>query len=413
LLELVAVEPLAVAGRAAEFLPAGAGVVVVVAAVPPRAHSDVGALALAAAHDAGEQEVGGVAAPAGHVLTPLGEQSLRAFEGLLLDERLVQAGVALAAPVHPAQVGLVGEQPLDDGGLPAARRRRRLLRCELACDRDRAHALARVELEDALHDRRLRLVGDDVFLCVAPVAEGEPAGRPVPLLSAPLDPGGDAVDDRRVLKLREHTEHLEHHPPRGGARVERLGRGAQRTPVAVQLLGELGELAHIPGQAVDAVDEQQVDPALAGERERALQPGTGERRAGHSVLLLGDDPPALLGAAESLQPLALREERGGLVFLVGRDPRVQTDAQLVLLFDVVDQSRTSGRNQRSVSRCLEQELGQQLDSRACFASLEHPQLWGDNADHQHRNVISTPPWVQQSSHEHAASSATQALDLAV
>jgi hypothetical protein len=95
LLKLVAVEPLAVAGSAAELLAAGAGVVVVVATVAARAHPDVGALALAAAHHTGEQEVGGVAAPASDVLTTLGEQRLRTRKRVLVDERLVQAGVVV------------------------------------------------------------------------------------------------------------------------------------------------------------------------------------------------------------------------------------------------------------------------------------------------------------------------------
>jgi hypothetical protein len=46
----------------------------------------------------------------------------------------------------------------------------------------------------------------------------------VPLLGATLDASGDAIDDRGVLELGEHREHLQHHAPGGGAGVKRLGR---------------------------------------------------------------------------------------------------------------------------------------------------------------------------------------------
>jgi hypothetical protein len=49
------------------------------------AHPDVGALALAAADDAGEEEVGGVPAPACHVLAAFGEQRLCSLECVLVE----------------------------------------------------------------------------------------------------------------------------------------------------------------------------------------------------------------------------------------------------------------------------------------------------------------------------------------
>jgi hypothetical protein len=61
--ELVAVQPFTVAGLAAELLPPRAGVAVVDAAVPFRAHADVGAPTTAAANHPGQEELGSVAAP--------------------------------------------------------------------------------------------------------------------------------------------------------------------------------------------------------------------------------------------------------------------------------------------------------------------------------------------------------------
>jgi hypothetical protein len=123
--EFVAGDALAVAGFAAELLSARAGVVVVEAAVSPRARADIGAAAAAAADEPGEEVVAGVAAPQRHVLAALAQQALRALEGEVVDEWFVQAWKAFAAPEDAAEVGpfcrtswaMAGCQP--DGGAGA------------------------------------------------------------------------------------------------------------------------------------------------------------------------------------------------------------------------------------------------------------------------------------------------------
>jgi hypothetical protein len=97
------------------------------------------------------------------------------------------------------------------------------------------------------------------------------------------------------------ARHLQHHPPGCGAGVEWLRRRAQHNLVGVEFLGELGELAHLARQPVDAVDEQQVDPAVACEIECCLEAGPLELDACRTVFVVGDDPPALLRRAERLK----------------------------------------------------------------------------------------------------------------
>jgi len=128
-----------------------------------------------------------------------------------------------------------------------------------------------------------------------------------------------------VFELGEHGQHLQHHPPRRRAGVKGLGRRAQHDVERVEVLGELGELAHLPAESVDAVDEQHVDLAGAGEVEGCLQAGAVELGAGRLVLLVGDDPPALLRHAERLEPFVLRVQRGRLVLFVGGDAGVDAD----------------------------------------------------------------------------------------
>jgi hypothetical protein len=227
---------------------------------------------VSAADDAGEEEVGGVAAAAGYVLAAFAQDRLRALEGELVDERLVDAVEEAVAPADPACVGGVADDPVHGRVPPAGRRRGRVLVTQLAGDRDRAQPLARVEVEDPAHDRCLYPIGYKGALLVGEeVTERWPARVPAALLCATFDAGRDAVDDRGVLELGEHGKHLQHHPPGRRAGVERLRRRAQGHSVGVKLLGQPGELAHLAGEPIDPVDEQQIDAALAGEIERGLQ----------------------------------------------------------------------------------------------------------------------------------------------
>ena len=225
-------------------------------------------------------------------------------------------------------VGGIGEDQLERVRRPAVLARRRCgFRVEGAGDRGRAELPFRVKLEDAPDYRCLHLVGhEQLGLFVAGVAVRRSAAHPFAFADAAFQPGGDAVDNRRVLELCEHAEHLQHHPPRRGAGVERLGRRLQDDVELIELLAQPGELTHLAAEPVDAVDEQQVDPFLAREVERLLEAGAVEAGPGGLVLMGGDDPPVLHRLAVALQPLPLRLQRGWLVVLVGRDPLVETDS---------------------------------------------------------------------------------------
>ncbi|HET7128485.1 MAG TPA: hypothetical protein VFJ93_05345 [Gaiellaceae bacterium] len=87
-----------------------------------------------------------------------------------------------------------------------------------------------------------------------------------------------------MLELREDGEHLQHHPPGGGAGVERLGRRLQRDIELVQLIGKLGELAHLAREPVNPVDQQQIDLALTRKLERRLEARPVERSSSWATI---------------------------------------------------------------------------------------------------------------------------------
>jgi hypothetical protein len=68
-----------------------------------------------------------VAPSQGHVFATLAQEALRAVKAEFVDQRLLQAGQALAAPEHTTEVGLVLQDELDDCRLPAGRRCRGLV----------------------------------------------------------------------------------------------------------------------------------------------------------------------------------------------------------------------------------------------------------------------------------------------
>jgi hypothetical protein len=284
-----------------------------------RAGADVGAAAVVAADEAGEQVVGRVATAKGGIFVAAAEDLLGFLESVVVDERVVQAGIRFAVPADEAAVRGVGEDQLQRVRRPALLARRRCgFRFERAGDGGRPELPVRVEVEDTPHYRRLHFIWhEQLGLFVAGVAVGGAAAHPFAFADAAFEAGGDAVDDRGVFELGEHAEHLQHHPPRRRAGIERLGRRLQDDVELVEFLTEPGELTHLAGEAVDAVDQEQVDAFLARELERLLQAGPVEACAGGLVFVGGDDPPVLHRLAVALQPFPLGLRRGGLVILVG------------------------------------------------------------------------------------------------
>jgi hypothetical protein len=118
-LDLLAWEAFAITGFRSVLLSAGARVVVVATAVAVRRHADVGLAALSASQQAGEDEVGGVAAPL-CVLATLTHDRLRFGEGELVDQRLVDAVEHLVAPADLPDVGRVVDDPVHGGMTPAS-----------------------------------------------------------------------------------------------------------------------------------------------------------------------------------------------------------------------------------------------------------------------------------------------------
>ena len=69
--------------------------------------------------------------------------------------------------------------------------------------------------------------------------------------------------------------------------------------MGVKQLHELGEVGERPGQAIDLVDDHNVDPALSDVSEQLLQAGSVQAAAGEAavVVMISDQSPSFVGLA--------------------------------------------------------------------------------------------------------------------
>ena len=79
---------------------------------------------------------------------------------------------------------------------------------------------------------------------------------------------------------------MEGEPSHRGGGVERLGHRDERHSMPVEDLDEPGKIRQCPGQPVDLVDDDDVDPPGLDVGEQALQRRARQRRAGDAAIVV-------------------------------------------------------------------------------------------------------------------------------
>ena len=190
------------------------------------------------------------------------------------------AGVELALVRNLPDVDRVRQQPVDvsarerfAAALGAARRRAALCPEPQAVGLllDPAHAAElTIKREDAAHGLGLGGVDDERALARV-IAERHIAAHPHALLLR----GGDLVADPfagdLALELGKGQQHIEGQPPHRARRIELLGHRDERHTLCIEDLDQPGKIGERPGQPVDLVDDDDVDPAGPDVGEQALQ----------------------------------------------------------------------------------------------------------------------------------------------
>ena len=166
------------------------------------------------------------------------------------------------------------------------------------------------------------------------IAERRHAADPKALALGGGDLVPDALGGDLALELGKRQQDVEGQPPHRGGGVELLGHRDEGHAVLVEQLDQLGEVRQRAGQAVDLVDDDDVD--LSGShileqplQRRAVGVATGEA----AIVIFGpDERPAgmRLAADIGLRGIILGVEGVEVLFqpLVGGDPGVDRAANL-------------------------------------------------------------------------------------
>src|SRR5208283_1435470 len=151
---------------------------------------------------------------------------------------------------------------------------------------------------------------------------------PEALLLGRGDLVADALAGDLSLELGEGQQHVEGETSHAAGGVERLGDRDEGDPMSVEQLDELGEIHERPGQAIDLVDDDDVDPLFADVGKQSLQGRAVQASAGEAavVIALPDQLPALMGLTLDVRLGGLALSLEGVELLiqsaVSRDPRV-------------------------------------------------------------------------------------------
>ena len=118
------------------------------------------------------------------------------------------------------------------------------------------------------------------------VARGRCAAQPATGLGQLMHIVPDALGDGLPLQLREHGRNVHHSPAHGGGRVKLLADGDEVDVPVAQILDELGKVADVAADAVEAVDHDGGKGDLLGVLHHFLELRALQIAAGKALVLV-------------------------------------------------------------------------------------------------------------------------------
>jgi hypothetical protein len=253
------------------------------------------------------------------------------IEQILVDDRLVLAGMELVLVAYLARVGRIGQQEVQAGLVegPAAQL------FPVAGHAALAHPSASAQFLDDRQQRRLLevhpedLANAGGFLgvddqpragpaVVDVVAQHRRSAGPFALAGLRREFVADPLADDLTLELGEAQQDVQGQAAHRMGRVELLGNGDERDALPVERLHDAGEVEQGPAEPIDLVDDDAVDLAGLDVPEEPVEGGPLHVAAGVAaiVVVVGQYSPALrlLAGDVRLGGVALCVER--VVFLV-------------------------------------------------------------------------------------------------
>ena len=166
----------------------------------------------------------------------------------------------------------------------------------------------------------------------------------------------DALGGDLALELGKRQQDVERQPPHRGGGIELLGHRDERHAVLVEQFDQLGEVRQRAGQAIDLVDDDDVDlpgPHVLKQplQRRAVGIATGEA----AIVIFGPDhrPAGMLLAPDiGLRGIVLGVEGVEVLFepLVGGDPGVDRAANLFRSSRLHDRASFDGLSRKPKNR---------------------------------------------------------------
>jgi hypothetical protein len=102
--------------------------------------------------------------------------------------------------------------------------------------------------------------------------------------------GGDLVANALAgdlsLELREGQQHIEGQAAHAGRGVECLRHRHERNPMRIEELNKLGKVSQRAGEAIDFVDDDDIDLARTNVGQKLLQAGTLHRPAREATIII-------------------------------------------------------------------------------------------------------------------------------
>ena len=127
------------------------------------------------------------------------------------------------------------------------------------------------------------------------IAVGRHPAHPHALPARGSDLVADALGCDLALELGEGQQDVQRQPTHRRGGIERLGDGDEGHAVSVKDLDQLGKIHQRARQAVDLVNDDDIDQPVFDISQQPFQAGTLQRAAGYAtvIILIADQHPAL------------------------------------------------------------------------------------------------------------------------
>jgi hypothetical protein len=174
-----------------------------------------------------------------------------------------------------------------------------------------------VSIEDAIDQGKFARLDSQSLIVVKGQAVWNPSTEPRTAGSFAFHAIDDPVDDGGPFELGEHPKQLHEHAARGAGGIDWLSGRTERYTSRLKFFEEMNEYLEGASEAVNPIDQQNVESAQPRVLQCSIQRGTVSLCSADLVLVGIDMQPARLARYKGSKAVLLGIQRKRLVLLVG------------------------------------------------------------------------------------------------